>query len=110
LRLNEDLCHRREYSDTNSTGKVQLVNSDFLFVVVVEGLLFCVWVCVCFVCFRSRSYPVPHRGERVKQRMVHAQKLKSLLKLTATTYILVEILYLLGLHVCGYVPTALWTV
>jgi hypothetical protein len=22
--------------------------------------------------YRSRSYPVPHRGERVKQRMVHA--------------------------------------
>ena len=25
----------------------------------------------CFVCFRSRSYPVPHRGERVKQGTVH---------------------------------------
>jgi len=25
------------------------------------------------VFFRSRSYPVPHRGERVKQRTVHPQ-------------------------------------
>jgi hypothetical protein len=40
-------------------------------------------VCVCcwsngspfvlFLCFRSRSYPVPHRGERVKQRTVHTR-------------------------------------
>jgi len=27
----------------------------------------------CFFCFRSRSYPAPHRGERVKQRTVHAR-------------------------------------
>jgi exonuclease I len=25
--------------------------------------------------FRSRSYPVPHRGERVKQRTVHVRNL-----------------------------------
>ena len=31
----------------------------------------CVFVVFCFVCFRSRSYPVPHRGERVKQGTVH---------------------------------------
>jgi hypothetical protein len=31
-----------------------------------------VFLCVfCFVCFRSRSHPVPHRGERVKQGTVH---------------------------------------
>jgi len=31
-----------------------------------------VFLCVFrFVCFRSRSHPVPHRGERVKQGMVH---------------------------------------
>jgi len=31
----------------------------------------CFFVLFCFVCFRSRSYPVPHRGERVKQGTVH---------------------------------------
>jgi hypothetical protein len=29
----------------------------------------------CFVCFRSRSHPVPHRGERVKQGTVHPRNI-----------------------------------
>jgi hypothetical protein len=35
--------------------------------------LLLLYLLFCFVCFRSRSYPVPHRGERVKQRTVHAR-------------------------------------
>ena len=34
-----------------------------------------VFVVLCFVCFRSRSHPVPHRGERVKQGTVHPSNL-----------------------------------
>jgi len=38
-----------------------------------------VFLCVfCFVCFRSRSHPVPHRGERVKQGTVHSEILRLL--------------------------------
>jgi hypothetical protein len=36
----------------------------------------CVFFCVFyFVCFRSRSHPVPHRGERVKQGKVHLRNI-----------------------------------
>jgi hypothetical protein len=34
------------------------------------------FVLFCFFCFRSRSCPVPHRGERVKQRTVQLQNWK----------------------------------
>jgi hypothetical protein len=34
-----------------------------------------VFVLLCFVCFRSRSHPVPHRGERVKQGTVHPRNI-----------------------------------
>ena len=33
------------------------------------------FVVFCFVCFRSRSHPVPHRGERVKQGTVHPRSI-----------------------------------
>jgi site-specific recombinase len=73
VHLNEDLCNRREYKNTNNTGNIHFVNYfQIVFVAVLMGVfVFCVFF-VLFLCFRSRSYPVPHRGERVKQRMVHA--------------------------------------
>ena len=33
------------------------------------------FVVFCFLCFSSRSYPVPHRDERVKQGMVHPRNI-----------------------------------
>jgi hypothetical protein len=53
-----------------STGKFTafVSCSHFVFVAGLIEVFF-----VCFVCFRSRSHPVPHRGERVKQRTMQAR-------------------------------------
>jgi hypothetical protein len=61
---------RREDADTNSRGEGSCVHCVIM---CLQNCVLC-WcrVFLCFVCFRSRSYPVPHRGERVKQRTVHA--------------------------------------
>jgi hypothetical protein len=58
-------------------------------------------VFVCFVCYRSRLHPVPHNGERVKQRMVNA-RIRVGFTLTAKPSILVIPLYLLPVYVCSY--------
>jgi hypothetical protein len=66
-----NICNRRQEENTAYQGKfcVYLVNySRFIFVTP-----FCKTVThLCFL-FRSRSYPVPHRGERVKQRTMQPE-------------------------------------
>ena len=44
---------------------------------------------LCFL-FRSRSYPVPHRGERVKQRTMHPE-IEKIITLTAKFSALFEL-------------------
>jgi hypothetical protein len=89
--LNTSLCVQEDTSPRNS--RLRRTQVSFLFsqhsylrtvlisVFTVFGLSrrreirLYVFRCVCFVCFRSRSYPVPHRGERVKQGIVHPRNI-----------------------------------
>ena len=62
-----NICNRRREEKASYRGKF-CVYVQFVFVTP-----FCRTVTyLCFL-FRSRSYPVPHRGERVKQRTMHAR-------------------------------------
>jgi hypothetical protein len=65
------ICRTEDFKNISSTGKVSLLIFLINPKLVVSVLI--VVVFVCFVSFRSRSYPVPQRGERVKQRTVHAR-------------------------------------
>jgi hypothetical protein len=68
------ICYDHMYQKTGSIYKgkfcVNFVNYYLQFMFVT---LFWRTVTYLYFLFRSRSYPVPHRGERVKQRMMQAR-------------------------------------
>jgi hypothetical protein len=94
VRLNAEVCYRREGAEATSKGK------DPVFILLLDAI--CVRCCcvffVCFVCFRSRSQIVPYRGEWVKQRTVHTRNWNNCYR-TAKSSILVNLLYLLTTRV-----------
>jgi hypothetical protein len=65
-------CNRRRGKHATVSCVVNFVNclKSVSVAILMENvlILFCGVGVVCFVCFRSRSHPVPHRGERVEQR------------------------------------------
>ena len=69
--FSSNTCNRRQEEKTSCQGKFCVYFVNYLQFVFVTP--FCrTATYLCFL-FRSRSYPVPHRGERVKQRKMHAR-------------------------------------
>jgi hypothetical protein len=78
--FSSNICNRRQEENTAYLGKFCVYFVNYLMFMYVTS--FCRTVTnLCFF-FRSRSYPVPHRGERVKQRTMQPE-IELIITLTA---------------------------
>ena len=70
------LHSKEETSSACNVGKLRFINSSVCLLLILRKFSCFVCVFVCFFVSGPRSYPVPHRGERVKQRTVHLRNWK----------------------------------